>query len=70
MKRRVLIAMIKRRVRELQLQNVVFSEGSSHSQISIGNKKIPISRHREIDEKLARSIMKQLESELGERWWI
>lgn len=69
MKRRVLIAMIKKRVRELQLQNVVFSEGSSHSQVSVGTKKVSIPRHKEIDENLARSIMKQFESELGERWW-
>jgi hypothetical protein len=70
MKRKVLIALIKKRVRELQLQNVVFSEGSKHSQISIDKKKISIPRHREIDENLARSIMKQLESELGDRWWV
>jgi transposase len=70
MKRRVLIAMIKKKVRELQLQNVVFSEGSNHSQISTDTKKISVPRHKEIDENLARSIMKQLESELGERWWI
>jgi hypothetical protein len=34
----------------------------------IGNKKIPIPRHKENDENLARYIMKELESELGKRW--
>jgi hypothetical protein len=70
MKRRVLMALISKRVRELQLLNVVFREGSNHSQLIIRNKKIAIPRHREIDENLARYIMKELESELGERWWI
>jgi hypothetical protein len=70
MKRRVLMALISKRVRELQLQNVVYREGSNHSQLIIGNKKIPIPRHREIDENLARYIMKELEGELGEKWWI
>jgi hypothetical protein len=70
MKRRVLMSLISKRVRELQLQNVVYREGSNHSQLIIGNKKMAIPRHREIDENLARYIMKELESELGERWWI
>jgi hypothetical protein len=70
MKRRVLIAQIAKRARQLELQKVVISEGGRHSQIAIGGKKISVPRHREIDENLARSIMKELESELGERWWI
>jgi hypothetical protein len=57
-------------VRELQLQKVIYREGSNHSQLIIGNRKIAIPRHREIEENLARYIMKELESELGERWWI
>ena len=64
------MVLISKRVRELQLQNVVYREGSNHSQLIIGNKQIPIPRHKEIDEKLAMYIMKELESELGERWWI
>jgi hypothetical protein len=70
MKRRDLILLIESRIKELHLLSVVFSEGSSHSHYKIGEKKIQIPRHREIDENLARYIMKQLESELGERWWL
>lgn len=44
-------------------------EGGNHSIFTLGDVRVPIPRHREIPDVLARKIMKELESELGTRRW-
>lgn len=48
---------------------VMIREGGSHSIFTLGDQRVPIPRHREISDVLAREIMKELEEALGERWW-
>ncbi len=48
---------------------VMIREGGNHSIFTLGDIRVPIPRHREIPDVLARKIVKELESELGERWW-
>ena len=44
-------------------------EGGSHSIFRCGGQNVVIPRHREINELTARSIMKDLDDELGKDWW-
>lgn len=57
------------RAKAVGLLKVDIQETGKHSKIVIGKRKIPFPRQREIDEDLARFIMKQLENELGKGWW-
>lgn len=43
--------------------------GNSHDIWTIGNSRIPIPRHSEINGKTAREIRKECEKELGKEWW-
>jgi hypothetical protein len=51
------------------LQWVLWREGGNHSIFTLGDVRVLIPRHREIPDVLARKIMKDLEPDLGERWW-
>ncbi|MPZ14549.1 MAG: hypothetical protein GEU73_09025 [Chloroflexi bacterium] len=44
-------------------------EGREHEIWRCGAQMVSIPRHREIREGLARRIMRDLEEQLGERWW-
>lgn len=44
-------------------------EGANHSIWQCGSLAIAIPRHAEIAEGTATAIFKELESELGRRWW-
>ncbi len=68
-KRAELIRTISQRARESGLLWVMIREGGNHSIFTLGDHHVPIPRHREIPDVLARKIMKELESELGEGWW-
>lgn len=58
--------------REAKKSGVVFRLmrfGNSHDIWTIGNSRIPIPRHSEINGKTAREIRKECEKELGKEWW-
>jgi len=44
-------------------------EGGAHSIFRCGAQNVVIPRHREINERTARAIMRDLEGVLGEDWW-
>ena len=64
---------IERRIRrEARRQGVRWTldrEGARHSVFRLGNTVIPIPRHVEIGEGLARDILRECEVELGKNWW-
>lgn len=64
MKRRDLINQIAELART---NNVTFEEenGTKHDKYRFNGKMVPIPRHREIGEMLAREILKQCKSTLG-----
>lgn len=64
-----LIREISKAARRSGLLWVIVREGGNHSIFTLGDQRIPIPRHREIPDVLAIKIMKELESELGQRWW-
>lgn len=68
MKRRDLISKI---AEEAKRQKVAWvpGEGGKHSAYRLGGMLIPIPRHNEIGEGLAREIFKQCEPGLGKDWW-
>lgn len=68
-KRMDLIREISKAARRSGLLWVIVREGGNHSIFTLGDQRIPIPRHREIPDVLAIKIMKELESELGQRWW-
>jgi mRNA interferase HicA len=44
-------------------------QGSEHEVWALNGRRITIPRHREINERTARDIMKAFEEEFGRRWW-
>lgn len=44
-------------------------EGGNHTVYRCGSESVIVPRHNEINEITAKSIMKNLEAELGEGWW-
>ncbi len=68
-KRINLIREISKAARRSGLLWVIVREGGNHSIFTLGDQRIPIPRHREIPDVLARQIMKELETELGKEWW-
>ena len=44
-------------------------QGGSHSVFRCGSQSVIVPRHREINELTARSIMRDLDNELGRDWW-
>lgn len=60
MKRAELVRRINQIARQAGL-TAVWTEGGRHSKVRIGSKVVAVPRHREIDEDLARLILKQVE---------
>jgi hypothetical protein len=55
---------LEKRIREIADQRglpIAFKEGGNHTRVQIGDDVTFIPRHREIDEHLARAILKVLE---------
>ena len=44
-------------------------QGAQHEIWELDGLEVPIPRHREINERLARAIMGDLAEKLGEAWW-
>jgi hypothetical protein len=46
-----------------------FKEGGNHTIYLLGGKRIPVSRHTEIDDGLAEKMFRECEEVLGRGWW-
>jgi hypothetical protein len=68
-KRRDLIARIRRSADEAGLELTTLRNTGRHEVFSLDGLRIPIPNHREIAEGTARSIMRQAAAKLGEEWW-
>jgi hypothetical protein len=69
MKRREVIKRIKAEAKSQGVDFDLDREGGSHSVFDVGGCMIPIPRHTEIGEGLAREIFKECEPVLGKDWW-
>lgn len=68
-KRRDVIRKIEQVARSRDVSWQLHSEGANHSIYLLEGKRIPISRHAEIDDLLAERVFKECEEVLGARWW-
>lgn len=69
MKRDELIRRIRDGAHRAGKSWVFVREGGRHEIWQFGETTVPIPRHRESDERTATGIMRELEPELGRRWW-
>ena len=69
MKRRDLIRKIAAEAAAQGHDWSVEREGGRHTVYRLGNLRIPIPRHNEVGEMLAREICKECEPVLGKGWW-
>lgn len=44
-------------------------EGGNHTIYNLGGAMIPIARHKEIDNLMAKKIYQECEEKLGKDWW-
>lgn len=68
-KRRVLIKMIADQAARTGVGWRSLRDRGDHELWVCGGVRVPIPRHREINEITALEIMKRLEEVLGQRWW-
>jgi mRNA interferase HicA len=69
MRRTELLRKIRRAAQAANIDWSMVRQGANHEVWRCGGQQVSIPRHREINEVTARGIMKDLEGELGERWW-
>lgn len=69
MKRRDLVRRIKNAAKDSDVEFGLDREGANHSVYDVGGCMIPVPRHNEIGEGLAKDIFKQCEETLGKDWW-
>lgn len=69
MKRRDLVREIGDAATAAGLTWDVDREGSKHTVYKLDGLTIPVPRHNEIGELLAKKIFKQCEPKLGKEWW-
>ncbi len=69
MKRRDVIRKLATAAKQQDIEWTVDREGANHTIYLLGDTRIPIPRHAEIGERLARAIFIEAEAELGRRWW-
>jgi len=68
-KRTEILRRITQAARSADVEWSEIRQGGNHTIYRLGTKMIPIPRHREIGEGLARAIFTEAESELGKGWW-
>ncbi len=68
-KRRDVISRISEAAKALGLSWVEIREGANHTVYGLDGLRIPIARHRDIDDQMCRVIYKECEPKLGEKWW-
>ena len=69
MKRSELLRRIGRAAKGRNLAWTLRRQGAQHEIWELDGIAVPIPRHREINERLARAIMADLAEKLGEGWW-
>lgn len=69
MKRDELIRKIRKAASKEGVTFDLEREGAKHSIFRCGSQQVSIPRHREINEITARSIMADLQDQLGSGWW-
>lgn len=68
MKRAAVLKRIRKAAKQADV-DYVETEGSNHTRLQVGAVRTTVGRHSEIVDLMAETIFKQLEPELGERWW-
>ncbi len=48
---------------------LIARQGANHTVYKLDGLMIPIVRHREMDDGLARKVFEECESKLGKGWW-
>lgn len=69
MKRVELLRRIGKAAREAGIPWTRLRTTGSHDVWECDGMRIPIPRHREINERTARGILRDLEEKLGDDWW-
>jgi len=69
MKRRALIHRIRVAAADHGISCHLVRQGSRHEIWEVGGLRFAVPRHRDISERTAESIVRELEPILGERWW-
>jgi hypothetical protein len=69
MKRREVIKRISKQAKADDVDFDLKREGANHSVYDVGGCMIPIPRHNEIDDQMARAIFKECEAAFGKDWW-
>jgi len=69
MKRNTLISKIIYAAAIAGEEFTLIREGGNHSVFQCGGQRVVIPRHREINERTARAIMRDLDDQLGKDWW-
>jgi hypothetical protein len=68
-KRRDLLRKIASEAKRQEVKWTCNREGANHTVYDLDGLMIPVPRHRDIDERLAREICCQCEPKLGTDWW-
>jgi hypothetical protein len=68
-KRRALIHRIRSEAVERGIRCGLDRQGSQHEIWEVGGLRFAVPRHRDISERTAEAIMRELESIFGESWW-
>lgn len=68
MKRAALLKKIRNAAKQTGVEYAE-TEGSNHTHLQVGAVRTTVGRHNEIADLMAETIFKQLEPELGTRWW-
>ena len=69
MKRRDLLQLIADGARVRGVEWRFVRHGGDHDLWSCRGSVVQVPRHREVDERTARRIIRELEAELGKGWW-
>jgi hypothetical protein len=69
MQRAKVIRRIRDAAKAFGKQFEILREGGNHEIWICGNTRVPLPRHREINQFTAEGIFEDLEAELGADWW-
>lgn len=68
-KRRDVLSTIAQAARARGLNWVLVREGANHSVFALDGLRIPVPRHRDLDQQMARILYRECEEKLGKDWW-
>lgn len=67
-KRRDIIRNLTKAAKDASVEATV-TEGGRHTIVSLDGLRVPVGRHTEIPDDMARKIYKEAEPKLGKDWW-